>query len=241
MENSIYIGLSRQMTLRNNMDIIANNVANMSTPGYRAQNILFREYISDPKGADDPLSFVLDQGMYENTTAGPVKKTENAFDVYLNGPGFLGVVGPGGKTFFTRAGNLAMQADGTLITSSGHPVASSGGAPINIPQGSTEISIDEKGFISNQDGQVGQLMITEFNNPQDLKAYGSNMYQMDGGGTPATKTRVRQYQLESSNVIPVVEMSRMVETLRSFQSVQQVLQSENERLRGAIRSLTKNG
>ncbi len=240
MENSIYIGLSRQMTLRDNMDVIANNVANMNTAGYRGQNLLFREYLSDPRGADDPLSFVFDQGMYENTAAGPVKKTENPFDVYLDGPGFLGVLGPEGKTFYTRAGNLQMKADGTLVTSAGDPVSSAGGAPINIPAGSTEISIDEKGFVSNQDGQVGQLKITEFENPQTLAAYGNNLYQTDETGAPAVKTRTRQYQLEGSNVQPVIEMTRMIDTLRSFQSVQQILQSENERLRGAIRALTRN-
>ena len=100
MENSIYLGLSRQMTLRTNMDIIANNVANMNTPGYRGQNLIFREYLSEHRrtgevDTDDPLSFVYDQGQYEITTPGPVSFTGNPLDVSVIGPGFMGVQGPG--------------------------------------------------------------------------------------------------------------------------------------------------
>ena len=73
MENSIYLGLSRQMALQTNMSIISNNVANMSTPGYRAQNTIFAEYLSDPKGQDDPLSFVVDYGQYQLTEPGPLR------------------------------------------------------------------------------------------------------------------------------------------------------------------------
>ncbi|HRQ61733.1 MAG TPA: flagellar hook-basal body complex protein, partial [Alphaproteobacteria bacterium] len=89
MENSIYLGLSRQMVLRTNMNIVANNVANMNTPGYRGQNTLFEEYVSDPRGSDDPLSFVYDYGQYEDTKQGPLSATSNPLDVALNGPGFM--------------------------------------------------------------------------------------------------------------------------------------------------------
>lgn len=239
MENSIYIGLSRQVVLRNNMDIIANNVANVNTPGYRAQNLLFAEHISDPRGGDDKLSFVYDKGEYKNTTAGPVHTTGNPLDVSLEGPGFLGVVGPGGKTYYTRAGNFTLSAGGQLMTKSGHPVADAGGSAITIPTNSTEIKIDDKGTISNQEGQIGQLMVVEFDNPQQLKPYGDNLYSSDETGKPSAETRVMQGQLEGSNVLAVVEITRMIDTLRNFQSMQQLLQNENERLRTAIQRLSR--
>lgn len=239
MENSIYIGLSRQVVLRNNMDIIANNVANVNTPGYRGQNLLFAEHLSDPRGGDDELSMVYDKGEYKNTLPGPVHTTGNPLDVSLEGPGFLGVVGPDGQTYYTRAGNFMMNADGALFTQAGQPVADAGGSQIVIPANSTEIEIDTKGIISNQEGQVGQLMIVEFENPQNLKPYGNNMYYTDEPGTPAIDTVVKQGSLEGSNVLAVVEVTRMIETLRDFQSMQQILQQENERLRTAIQRLTR--
>lgn len=239
MENSIYLGLSRQVVLRNNMDIIANNVANVNTPGYRAQNLLFAEHISDPRGGDDELSFVYDKGEYKNTLPGPVHTTGNPLDVSLEGPGFLGVVGPDGKVYYSRAGNFIMNAEGGLMTQSGHPVADAGGSPLSIPTNSTEIQIDDKGIISNQEGQIGQLMVVEFDNPQNLKPYGDNMYAIDEAGKPAETTVVKQGQLEGSNVLAVIEVTRMIETLRNFQSMQQILTTENERLRTAIQRLTR--
>lgn len=237
MENAIYIGLSRQMTLRTNMDIIANNVANINTPGFRGQNLLFHEFITKPKGEDNRMSFVYDDGQYEATESGPVKVTGNPLDVALNGPGFIAVDAPDGAPAYTRAGNFQIGPNSTLVTGAGHPVA--GG--ITIPSDSTEIKIDAKGVISNQNGQIGQLKIVEFENIQSLKAMGSNLYRTDAAEKPAEETTVKQGALEASNVKPIVEMTRMIDTLRSFQSVQNILQSENERLRGAIRQLTSQG
>lgn len=242
MENSIYLGLSRQMALQNNMDTIANNVANVNTPGFRGQNLLFHEFISDPAGSKlDPLSFVYDDGQYEVTAPGPVKTTGNPLDIALDGPGFIGVVAPSGKVAYTRAGNFQLGAGGILETSAGYPVSSTGGSSITIPADSTEINIDEKGGIHNQNGQVGQIKIAEFGDVKTLQALGHNLYLPSAPEQPATKTRVKQGVLEGSNVEPVIEMTRMIDTLRSFQNVQNVLQSENDRLRSAIRQLTNQG
>lgn len=241
MENSIYVGLSRQMVLKNNMDIIANNIANVNTPGYRGQNLLFKEYLSDPRGNDYPLSFVYDVGQYDDTKAGPVHQTNNPLDVSLSGPGFMGVVGPDGEVAYSRAGQFELTADGTLVTAAGFPVASEGGSSINIPADSTSISIDKKGNISNQDGVVGKLMLVEFENLQKLRPQGNNLYKADIAPTPAQNTTVNPGGYEGSNVQPVLEMTRMIDTLRSFQGVQKVLESENERLRTAIQRLTRQG
>lgn len=239
MENSIYLGLSRQVTLRTNMDIIANNVANVNTSGFRGQNTLFQEYLSKPRGYDDPLSFVNDQGHYQITAPGPLRQTGSDLDVAVVGPGFISVQAPGGEVEYTRDGNFAIDPNGTLVTQAGFPVANSGGGSIIIPEGSQNIKIDDKGNVSNQDGQLGQIGIFEFENVQQLEQRGNNLYAIVGGtANPATETRVTQGSLEGSNVQPVVEMTRMIETLREYQSVQNVMQKENERLRSAIQKLT---
>tara|TARA_R110001592_G_scaffold27763_13_gene102742 strand:+ start:30687 stop:31406 length:720 start_codon:yes stop_codon:yes gene_type:complete len=238
MENSIYLGLSRQMVLQTNMDIVANNIANMNTSGFRGQNPLFEEYMSDPRDADDPLSFVYDYGQYQMTKQGSIEQTGNPFNVALNGPGFMGVQMPGGETAYTRDGNFQKRADGTLVTSSGLPVMSDGG-PIVISDNATEINIDEKGVVSDQNGPIAKLMVVEFENVQELEPAGNNLYISKGNSAAATKTKVAQGFLEGSNVEPVVEMSRMIEILRDFQSTQKLLEGEHERLRSAIQKLTQ--
>ena len=245
MENSIYLALSRQVALKANMDMVANNIANANTAGYRAQNLLFEEYLSDPRGkttdraADDELSFVYNRGQYQSTEAGSLRFTENPLDVALEGPGFFGVQGEGGETLYTRAGEFQLDGNGTLINSAGMPVAGQGGGPIVIPPGSSEIKIDDKGFVSNQDGQLGQLMVVEFENIQRLEPTGNNAYRSPDEGAPSESTRVKQGLVEGSNVTPVIEMTKMIETLRSYQSTQNVLKTENDRLRGAIQALTR--
>ena len=241
MENSIYLGLSRQMALQLDMDVTANNIANSNTPGFRAQNLVFEEFISDPKGADDELSFVYNEGQYDITKPGALRVTGNTLDIALVGDGFFGVQGPTGEVNYSRAGNLQMSQDGTLITSAGFPVADQGGGPINIPPLSTDIKIDERGNVSNQDGAIAQIMIQEFQNPQILEPIGNNLYRSDDPGLPATGTIVRQGHVEGSNVDTMVEVTRMIKILRSFQSTQQLLQTENERLRSAIQKLTEAG
>lgn len=242
MENSIYLGLSKQVALDRNMQIIANNVANMQTPGFRGQNLVFSEFISDPKGMDDPMSFVYDKLQYQITDSGPIRITDNPLDVSLEGDGFFGVKGAGGQTYFTRAGNFEVANDGTLITSAGFAIADAGGGTINIPVSSTEINIDQQGFVSDQDGQLGQIMVREFLNPQRLNPIGNNMYETDEEGIQTKgDTRVYQGQLEGANIQPVLEINRMIKTLRQFQMVQNLIQSESERLAGAVDKLSRTG
>lgn len=238
MENSIYLGLSRQMVLKTNMDIVANNIANMNTSGYRGQNPIFEEYLSDPRYGDDELSFVYDYGQYQMTSQGSMQQTEDPFNVALNGPGFMGVQMPSGEVGYTRDGNFQKSADGTLINASGWPVMGQGG-PITIPASSTEISIDERGIISDQNGTIGQLQIVEFENVQELEPTGNNIYITDSKPTAAQNTVVQQGFLEGSNVNSVVEMTRMIEILRDFQTTQKLLDSEHDRLRSAIQKLTR--
>lgn len=238
MENSIYLGLSRQMVLKTNLDIVANNIANMNTAGFRSQEPLFEEYISDPARGDDPLSFVYDYGQYQNTLPGPQQQTGNIYNVALNGPGWLTVQGPTGETVYTRDGNFQRSADGTLLTAGGFPVLSSSG-PINIPANSTEVVIDEKGTITNQNGILGHLSVVEFENQQVLDPVGNNLYRSNVAGNTAKETTVHQGFLEGSNVNPVMETNRMIQILRDYQSIQKMLENEHERLRSTIQKLTQ--
>lgn len=236
MENALYIGLSRESALMTSMQVISNNIANANTTGYRAQNPLFKEMVEKPGAKTDPLSFVMDYGQYDNTAPGPVQITGGTYDVALEGPGFFGVQTNDGVQY-TRGGNFTVNAAGELITASGYKVASAGGGGITIPENATDIRITENGDIASSEGVLGRIMIKEFNNPQTLTPQGSGLYKTDEPGMAASNTRAKQGVLEGANVQPVIEMTRMIEISRDYQSIQKFVQAEHDRQKGAIERL----
>lgn len=239
MENSIYTGLSLQKALQAKMDIVANNIANISTPGYRGQNMVFTEYIAKTDNGDrlkDDLSMVLDYGQYQTTQPGPMRATGNPLDVALQGPGWMSVQTPQGL-MYTRAGNFQINVNGELVTGNGMPVGGEGGGTITIPAGTREVKIAKDGSVSTEQGQVGRIGVFEFENEQDLEANGNGLYSTKAQANPAANTEVVQGMLEGSNVQPVVEMTRMIDVLRSYQNTQKMLQSEHERQRTMIQRL----
>jgi len=241
MENSIYTGLSHQVALKAQMDLIANNIANVNTPGYRAQNIVFTEFLADLERKDstkDPLSMVMDYGQYQSTAPGSQQHTGNPLDVALSGPGWMAVQS-GGEEMYTRAGNFQLSVNGELITGAGDFVAGEGGGPITIPAGAKEIKVAKDGSISTDQGQVGRIKVVEFANEQELEATGNGLYKAKTPGTEAVNTQVMQGMLEGSNVQAVLEMTRMIDVLRSYQNAQKILQSEHDRQRNMIQQLTQ--
>ena len=238
MENSIYTGLSRQMALQSDMNTIANNLANVNTPGYRGQYMLFTEYVEKPKGIEDPLSMVMDYGQFISNKPGPMQHTGNPLDVAMQGPGFIGIT-RNGETFYTRAGNFMLGEDGALVTPTGDRVASAGGSAIIIPQDAKSVSIAEDGMVSTENGAVGQIMMTEFDNIDSLDAIGDNLYKANAPGTAATETRMISGMIEGSNVNPIMEMTRMIDTQRAYQSAARMLQSEHDRQRTMIQRLSQ--
>lgn len=243
MENSIYAGLSRQSALQIQMDLIANNLANMNTPGYRNQNAIFTEYVAynTARGTEekDPLSLVMDYGQFQSTAPGPLQQTGNPLDIAIQGKGYFGVQTPEG-VMFTRNGNFNVNANGEIVTGNGSLVASNGGGAISIPRDAGKVTVLEDGTISTDNGPVGQLMVVEFANEQDLEAQGNGLYKTSAAPIPSEKSRVIQGFLEGSNVQPILEMTRMIDVSRAYQNSQRILQSEHERQRTMIQRLTQS-
>ncbi|MCB1539225.1 MAG: flagellar basal-body rod protein FlgF [Rhodospirillales bacterium] len=239
MENTIYVGLSRLSALEADMDVIANNIANVNTPGFKASHVMFSEYLKKPQGMTETLSMVQDQGTFRDLENGPIKRTDNALDVALEGKGYFGVQGPGGKTFYTRAGQFMLDTEGNLVTQQGYKVLDSGGASITLPGTARDINIDQTGQISTNEGQVASLMVEEFKNPQNMTAVGDSLYSTAEAGTPAEHTQVVQGAVEGSNTEGVVEMTHMIDVSRNYQHVARLLQNEHDRLRATIRALTQ--
>lgn len=238
MENTLYIALSRQMVMRQQLDIIANNIANASTSGYKGEQLLFVEYLARTPGGEK-ISFVQDIGVVRDFSEGNFVRTGNALDAAIHGDGWFVVETPHGE-FYTRNGNFALNQNGELVTSAGHPVLSDQGQPIEIGRGETGVEISADGTVSTSAGIKGRLNIVTFEEGQVLNKASGSLYFTDAPPDVALGAVVAQGMIEGSNVQPIVEVTNMISALRSYQSAQEVIKTENGRLMEAIRTLTQD-
>ncbi|WDR04253.1 flagellar basal-body rod protein FlgF [Devosia algicola] len=240
MENAQLISLSRQMALQRQMDVVANNMANVNTTGFKAEKLLFEQYVMpvardrDFPGQDQPLSYVQDWATLHDLRGGAITQTGNPLDAALNGDGFFAVQTAAGERW-TKSGSFQIDNSGTLVDLSGNPVLGEGG-PIQFSPDEGDISIGANGAISTSAGIKGKLKIVEFANAQALTREGSNLY---AGGTPQpnAKTTVTQGAIERSNVTGVSEMADMIRVTRSYESIAQIMQRQDEMRQSAIQRL----
>ncbi|MGB3338608.1 MAG: flagellar basal-body rod protein FlgF [Devosia sp.] len=240
MENAQLISLSRQIALQRQMDVVANNVANINTTGFKAENILFEEYVmpvardQDFPRLDQPLSYVQDWATIHDLSGGSMVQTGNEYDVGLNGDGFFAVQTPAGERW-TRSGAFQLNSAGALVDLNGNPVLGEGG-PIQFGPEENGILIAADGSVSSSAGPKGKLRIVEFENAQELTREGNNLF---AGGTPvaATNTRAMQGFIERSNVSGVAEMAEMIRVTRAYESAASLAQKQDELRRSAIQRL----
>lgn len=241
IENAQLIGLSRQIALARQMDVVANNVANINTTGFKSESVLFEDYImpvAEYTGAanssDQDLHYTQDWATVHNFQPGAIAMTGNAMDVALEGEGFLVVQTPEGERW-TRDGSLKIDNTGLLVNSDGHPIMSEGGE-IRFSNTETDITFSPDGSISSSDGQKGTLRIVEFENAQMLEREGYNLFS---GGEPLaeSQTRIQQGALERSNVSGVAEISTMIRVQRAYESMANLLDRQNKLRTEAIRDL----
>jgi flagellar basal-body rod protein FlgF len=238
MENVSYVGLSQQMALQREMEITANNIANMNTSGFKAQGVMFLEYLNKAQAGDQPLRQVMDYGVYRNLAPGTMKQTFNKLDVAVQGDGYFSVQTPAGVRY-TRDGSFTLNSNKELVTQQGYQVLGDGG-PIAIQADAHDITITDQGDISTEKGALGKLKVVTFANQQALKPVGNNL--LDAGSEPESAIdipKVSQGMVEASNVNPVVEMNKMITILRAYQSAQKMLMDDHQRQLGAIQKLTQ--
>ena len=236
MDNPGYVALSRQVTLRRQMEMIANNLANMNTTAYRGEQLLFREFLAGSGSEREAVSFVRDPAQRRDLSIGPMSDTGAALDVAIDGPGYFVIDTPQGPRY-TRDGHFKLDAQGQVTTVSGDPVLA-GGGPVVVPIDATDIQIASDGTISTEQGEIGRLDVVNFEDEQLLERVKGNAYAAgEANPTAAVGSQVIQGVLEASNVRGVGEMTRMIETLRSYQAAQRFSEQEHERQRRAIQSL----
>lgn len=226
MNNALYVGLSRQMTLKTEMDVIANNIANSDTVGFKVESLKLREDVQQAKMKpftfDHPpekISFVHDDGVSLDYTQGALKQTGATFDLGLQGDGMFQVQTPNGPRF-TRDGRFSLNAQSQLVDMAGNTVLSAGGQPIRINPTLTPPSIAHDGSIS-QDGVIaGRVGVFKFADRTQLQKVGGGLFD-PGAQAPTvdTATKVQQGMIENSNVDAIQQMTRMIAVSRAYEQV----------------------
>lgn len=241
MDNSIYIGLSRQSGLLKELSVIANNMANADTTGFKSEGAIFTEYIKSVGSAQtsqnprESMSMGRLGAHVSNFESGDLKRTGGTLDVAIEGEGFFLVASPNGERL-SRAGHLMTDNQGTLINASGLPILDDAGGQIQIPQEVNVLAISGDGTLSADGIELGRLGIVTANS-QDLKREGSNLWAATNGYVPVDEPRVVQGFLEDSNVQPVAEIARMIEVQRAYDAGQKLLDIENDRIKSVITTI----
>ena len=241
-------GMNAQQT---NLEVIANNIANINTTGFKADRSLFQEYLMPVAhednfvGGDRRLSFVQDRATFHDFSQGAVEETKNPLDVAIDGGGFLVVQTPAGERY-TRDGSMQINNQGQLVTTSGNPVLGTNG-PIVFQPTDHDISIAADGNVSVLEGVNridsirGKLRLVNFAQAQRLLKEGSNLYSAGEGNAaqPDITSKVNQGFVERSNVNSVVEMSRMIEVTRTYTQISAMLQQQGDLQKSALEKLAE--
>ena len=238
MDNPAYLTLSRQSGLLKEMQVVANNIANLSTTGYRREGVVFAEMIEPLPGEAESISMTEARVRRTDFSQGAMTRTGGALDVAIEGEGFFMVQTQQGPTL-TRNGAFVRDAAGALVTSDGYPVLDEGGAALFVPPGGSVV-ISTDGTVSVDGEAQGRLAIVTVPEPGRLIREGGVMFRADQPLEPADGA-VFQGFVEGGNVQPVVELARMIEVQRAYELGQKMLEREDERIRAAVRQLGGQG
>jgi len=242
MENTSYVALSRQSALWRQMEIVANNMANVNTPAYKAEDIMFTDYLvktkSDTSSFGRKVSYTRDTGTARDTREGAMASTLAPLDLALHDAGYFVIDTPGGQRY-TRDGHFQLDETGMLVNAAGYPVMQQNDRPLILAPNESQVSVAGDGTVSTENGVIGKIRVVTFANEQTLKKVGASTFLSDDEPTEVTRPQIVQGMLEQSNVQPVIEITRMMSILRNYEGVQKMIESENERQLKAIGILSQ--
>lgn len=237
MDNAGYTTLTRQSGLLREMQTVANNIANMSTTGFRRDGVIFAEHVHDLGADEASLSMAKAAVTATSFQQGALTQTNGTFDLAIEGDGFFLIQTPQGQEL-TRAGHFIPSANGELMTPDGALLLDAGGAPVFVPPGVSALAVAADGTVSADGQPLGQIGLWEPADPNDLTHQDGVRFAAPGGVAPLlTDAAIVQGFLESSNVNPVLEVTRMIEVQRAYELGQGFLDKEDERIRSVLRTM----
>ncbi len=238
MDNSGYVSLTRQSGLLREMQLVANNIANVSTTGYRRQGLIFAEEVRALGNGAPSLSMASGEVRALYSTQGGLTRTGGSFDLAIQGDGYFLIETPQGQQL-TRAGSFTPNEAGELVTPDGLRVLDAGGAPIFIPPDAASIAIASDGTVSADGQPAARIGLYRPTDPNDLNHRDGVRFAAPGGVEPVEDGTILQGFLEESNVNPVQEIARMIEVQRAYELGQKMLDREDERIRTVLQTLGK--
>ncbi|GBR12249.1 flagellar basal-body rod protein FlgF [Gluconobacter frateurii] len=238
MENSTYIALSRMDAQQRAMSVVADNMSNASTVGYKRESVLFSDYLSKQHAAGQPTgsetqAYTQDRATYRDFQQGDLQQTGNPLDLALGGEGYFQVQTANGVRL-TRAGRFEKQQDGTVVDEAGNALLDREGQPIVLPTTDHRLTISSDGVISTETGEAGQIGIVTARDNNTLQAEGSHLLRSDQPTNAVDRPQVMQGMLEGSNVQMMSEVTKMMDIQRNFDFMAQFVNAEATRQQNAI-------
>ena len=238
MELPSYVALSYMTAQSRALEVHATNLANAGTSGFKAERMLFSDWLGRQNGPEGPMGrqptkFVQDRATYREQAEGPLSHTGNPLDLAIAGDGFFTVDTARGPRL-TRAGRFSPQADGTIADHDGNALLDTAGQKLRLSAADINLSVTADGRIESENGPIGRVGIVQPEDPARMTAEGSTTLRADGPTAPVDRPRVIQGSVEDSNVQPVIEMTKMMAGLRSFQFAAQFVEGEATRQQNAI-------
>jgi flagellar basal-body rod protein FlgF len=233
METAGYATLTRQSGLMREMQVVANNIANISTAGFRREGVVFAEHVR--RSGDGPsVSMARASARHVDLAQAGLSRTGAPFDLAIQGDGFFLVETPEGERL-TRAGSFTPSPEGELMTPDGHRLLDQGGAPVFVPPGAI-VSVAADGTLSADEAPLGRIGLWQPAAPTSLRHQAGTLFSADGV-EPVEGFTLLQGFLEDSNVDPVSEIARMIEVQRAYEAGQKLLESEDQRIRNVVQTV----
>jgi flagellar basal-body rod protein FlgF len=237
MQSNFYVGLSAQISLQRRLETVANNVANASTAGFRAEEVKFEHLLS--RVSADPVAYATSGQTYLSRKSGELVRTDNMLDVAVLGEAWLAVQTPTG-TAYTRGGRMKMTDTGELVSVNNQPMLDVGGAPLRLDPNAGPPTIARDGTISQQGRQIGALGLFTIDQRANLTRVENGGVAPDRPVDPALdfgKVGLHQGYIERSNVNPVQEMTKLIMLQHAFEAVTSALKDSDTSLQDAIKTL----
>ena len=236
MDSAGFVTLNRQAGLLKELETVAQNIANISTDGYRREGVVFSEFVVSSGLNGDSISMAHASGRISDLSQGGLKQTNGTYDFAIEGEGFFLVATPDGNRL-TRAGSFTPSPEGLLVASDRASLLDTGGSPVFVPAGAADIKVGADGTVSADGAPIAQIGLWQPADPLEMTRAHGVRFEAGDAPVPVENGQILQGFLEHSNVNPVSELKRMIEVQRAYELGQTFLDREDERVRAAIRTI----
>lgn len=242
MANGVYIGMSAALASQHRLEVVANNIANSNTVGFRQQRVVFGEYLVQTlDGTPSQKGFTAIDETALDRTAGALQQTGNPLDLAIEGDGYFAMRGPQG-IMVSRAGNFRMQADGTIVDASGLPVLAgspqAGLNPITVRPDGGPVRVGSDGTVMQGGTELARIAVVTVDGPGLTPTGGAHLQAAPGSLKSADGATLTPGYLEGSNIDPVRGMVELIEISQDYQSSQKLM-AEFRKLDRAVMSVMR--